>query len=670
MGLDVPDLDDRDFEDLLESARDRIPVHTDEWTDHNAHDPGITILEVLAYVVESDLYRLDRITDRHLEKYLALAGASPRGPEPATARVRVDPPPLLVGRTVPEGTALVATDATDVERPFETDAPVTLSDATVGAVVADHARGRTDAMSANRTDGLSFSPFGETAREGSACYVGFEGDPFVGGVQHLAVEYDDSGMPAPASHGDEASTFDPSVAVTWEYCTDYDRWHRHDAWSELSVLRDDTDDFYAGGIVELERPADWDPDPASILDHPRELRWIRCRIADGGHEVPPRLTRLSTNALTATHRGRVTGEPLSRVGSEGVDGGDLTTARPDQTFAFDRAPVLEATVTVGGDEWTRVDSFDASGPEDAHYVLDRSTGRLRFGDEVHGRVPEPDQPVVAERYVHGGGSDGNLTPPVRWRFAADAFDEGTVEADAVDDVTFAFGGASGGRDAESIEDALARLQRDRETPYRAVTAEDYEYVATHTPGLRFGRATAITERVDGGSEGREGCEAHKRVRVIVVPYSTRDRPEPSDAFLEAVRRHVQKHRLLTDRTAVDPPTYVGVGVSADIEVSSGYSEADRIRAVEVALDAFLDPLDGFDGDGWPFGRAVYRSEVFETVDAVEGVDCVSDVSLSPRGERAVDAAGNVLLADEALAYATDHDVTVRRDDGGCGGDWR
>lgn len=652
MGLDIPDLDDRSFEQLLEDARKRIPVHSDAWTDHNAHDPGITILETLAFVAESELYRLDRVTDAHVEKYLSLLGASPKPPRPATAHLRVDPPPAAVGRTVPASTRLAAEDATGVVRRFETDTAVTLTDATVGAVISDHGRGRTDHTTANGSVGMSFHAFGERARAGNAMYLGFEGDPFVGGLVDLGIDMYEAGLPAPASHGDEAVTFEPSVGVVWEYYTDGD-------WAELRVLRDETRQFYSGGLVRLERPADWDSEPVTILDHPRPLRWLRCRIVQDTeetvpHEVPPRLEGVYTNAVTATHATRRSGETLARP-----DGSERTTAEPDQTFVFEHAPVLDATVSVGGETWERVDSFDSSGPDDEQYVLDEAAGTISFGDEIGGRIPAPDQPVVAEEYEHGGGTGGNVTATADWRFAGGEFDDVAIE----------FRDAGGGADGETIDEALARFQRERERPFRAVTTDDYRYIATHTPGLRFGRAAAVVEEADPGHGGAGGCEQHKQVRVVVVPHSPRDRPRPTEGFLDAVRRHVERHRLVTDRVSVVAPTYVGVGVRAEVRIAPDYSQTGRIDAVESALANFLHPLRGFDGDGWPFGRPVHPSEVYRTIDAVEGVDCVFDVSLSPTGEGEVGPDGSIHIAESSLVYSTAHDVTVRGNRNGCTGEF-
>lgn len=653
MGLEVPDLDDRTFEELLEDVRKRIPVHTEDWTDHNLHDPGITILETLAYVADSELYRLDRITDEHIEKYLALLGEPPRPPKSATAMLGLDPPPGVVGRPIPPDTTIAAEPVGGPVRLFETETPVMLTDASVGAVISEHPDGRSDLTTANRSAGMSYPAFGEAATEGSSLYIGFDGDPFVGGLLDLGIDFHEAGVPEPATHGDEESTFEPSVSVAWEYCPVDEDWHRDEAWTGLAVIRDETKELYEGGIVRLERPSDWPPPSDEMLDYPRPLRWIRCTIVDDGHEIAPRFNQVYTNPVRASHRSIVTDERLVRP-----DGGEETSARPDQTFAFANAPVLSATVTVGGETWDEVDSFDASGPDDEHYVLDAAAGTIRFGDELGGQIPEPGQEVVAEEYVHGGGAAGNVSANADWQFIDDELAGVGVDRRSVD----------GGRDADTVEDALGRIQRDRNTPFRAVTTDDYAYVATHTPGLRFGRAAAVVEEAVQPDDRSGECESGKRVRVVIVPFSTHERPEPSDAFLEAVRRHVEKHRLLTDRVSVEPAGYVGVGVSVEIGLETGYSAEGRTAAVESRLNEFLDPLDGYDGEGWPFGRPVYRSEIYETVDAVAGVDCVFDLSLRPTGDGGLDDEGSVTIANTALVYPTDHTVSVRRDYGSCGGE--
>lgn len=72
MPLKLPTLDDRRYADLVEEARRLIPIYDPDWTNHNPSDPGITLLELFAWLTEMLLYRLDRVTDEHQRKFLKL----------------------------------------------------------------------------------------------------------------------------------------------------------------------------------------------------------------------------------------------------------------------------------------------------------------------------------------------------------------------------------------------------------------------------------------------------------------------------------------------------------------------------------------------------------------------------------------------------------------------
>ena len=74
MGLEAPKLDDRGFTDLVEEARARIALYTPEWTDHNLSDPGMTLIELFAFMMDVALYRLNRVPDKNYIKFMELIG--------------------------------------------------------------------------------------------------------------------------------------------------------------------------------------------------------------------------------------------------------------------------------------------------------------------------------------------------------------------------------------------------------------------------------------------------------------------------------------------------------------------------------------------------------------------------------------------------------------------
>ena len=72
MPITLPNLDDRRYADLVEESRALIPTYAPEWTDHNEVDPGITLIELFAYLSEMLLYRLNRVTDDNRYAFLKL----------------------------------------------------------------------------------------------------------------------------------------------------------------------------------------------------------------------------------------------------------------------------------------------------------------------------------------------------------------------------------------------------------------------------------------------------------------------------------------------------------------------------------------------------------------------------------------------------------------------
>jgi hypothetical protein len=72
MPLNIPNLDDRRFTDLMEEALSMLPRYAPEWTNHNPSDPGITLIELLAYFSELQIYHLNRISRQNKIKFLQL----------------------------------------------------------------------------------------------------------------------------------------------------------------------------------------------------------------------------------------------------------------------------------------------------------------------------------------------------------------------------------------------------------------------------------------------------------------------------------------------------------------------------------------------------------------------------------------------------------------------
>jgi len=108
-----PKLDDRTFHDIVEEAISMIPRYSPEWTNHNPSDPGITLIELAAWMTDLLIYRLNQVPDKNYVAFLNLLGIKLRAPRAARALTRFA---LVEGATkqrVPRGTQVSTPHATE-----------------------------------------------------------------------------------------------------------------------------------------------------------------------------------------------------------------------------------------------------------------------------------------------------------------------------------------------------------------------------------------------------------------------------------------------------------------------------------------------------------------------------------------------------------------------------
>ncbi|HEX8144697.1 MAG TPA: putative baseplate assembly protein [Pyrinomonadaceae bacterium] len=322
-------------------------------------------------------------------------------------------------------------------------------------------------------------------------------------------------------------------------------------------------------------------------------------------------------------------------------------------------------------DYTRVDDFDASLPTDPHFTLDALTGEIVFGDGEYGNVPQSPEDenrdnirIIAYRTT--SGDNGNV---LRETLASIVEPFGTNLSAALKSLSVTNRReAKGGTLRETLEEAKTRVRRDLKTRFQAVTSDDYEYLARATPGLRVARSKAIP-LYKPGMANYPAKEAPASVTVVVVPYSPAVKPVPSKAFLQTVCRHLDKHRLVTTKVYVIAPQYVEVSVQATISLKVGFEAATVLQAVVTKLNNFLRPLPvetDATSKGWPFGRTVFKSEIYQVIELVEGVDCVEKVALTARGadiER--DADGNILIPPQALVVPGEHRIEIMFNEEEC-----
>ena len=251
----------------------------------------------------------------------------------------------------------------------------------------------------------------------------------------------------------------------------------------------------------------------------------------------------------------------------------------------------------------------------------------------YGRVPEVGRRIRINKYRFGGGVAGNV-PVNRINILRSA-------VPYVDRVTN-MRRATGGRDQETLDEAILRARREMRAQHRAVTTEDFENLAMGM-GREIGRVKCLAPGESNGSL------PPGMVELLVVPavadavlVGDLSRLELEEGLMTRLQRYLDEYRLLSATVRVREPVYVGVQVHAEIVVSD-YARPDVVvgRVGEV-LTHYLSPLkvdndktlpEGVvEGDwaGWPFGRSLYVAELFSVIQQVPGVKHVLDVQLRQR----------------------------------------
>lgn len=653
MPLPDPQLDDRRFQDIVNEAKQLIPRYCPEWTDHNVSDPGVTLIELFAYMTDLILYRMNRVPEKNYLRFMDLIGMEQKASVAARTNVTFRlsaPQPAAI--TIPRGTevATVQTAASDAIS-FTTDSDLVVYPPTLRQCLFSSDDVNFADYTAKLTiDGEFFDAFQRVPLPGDTLHFGFA-ENLSSHTLRLEVDANVEGI--------GVDPRDPPLA--WEAWCGETR-----GWVRCHIERDETGGLNTDGEVILYLPAAME---ARILSR-LQLHWVRLRVIQPRPRQPtysasPRVNTIIPSCVggtaPATHSAIAGSELLGR-----------TTGMPGETFTLLHSPVLERDASEYLEvfepdtewvRWTEVADFRNSGPEDLHYMLNSTAGTVQFGptlrqpdglEHAYGRTPERGSSLRFTRYRYGGGVEGNV--------GANSLVVLKSSIPYVAEVTNVLPGR-GGLDPESIEAAKFRAPLVIKTRDRAITASDYEYLAGEA-SRRVARARCIQARTDGSSSS----VPPGTVELLIVPLVPKDHPrtiealQPPPDLLEEVRQFLDDRRLLGTQLVVDGPAYVGVSVEATILVQRHRNSDDVRAAVAQQIRDYLDPLTGGpDGRGWPFGRDLYLSEMQSVVQAVPGVEYAQDVTLYQvdiQTGQSRAAGQKITVADDVLLLSYEHVVTV------------
>src|SRR3954447_2292386 len=451
MPLPQPILDDRSYQQLRDELVRRIPVYAPEWTDYEPSDPGVTLIELFAFLGENLLFRFNQIPESTKLQFLRLLDVPLRPAAPASGFVAFTT--TTVGGALVEQRTTLRAGSTPFETKDEVDVrPLSLravgrlsrgapqpGEETEFATRAWDARRRMPGVGTGEapeyyaTQVLGEDPAapGATALDLETAVDGILWVPVLGeqaaknALAHaiLNIGYvPDEEVPSMADVDACPGLPERSVtrSVVWQASTGTIDGAKP-RYVTLGHVGDTTNALSRSGVVRLELPHDPttldvfrpdDPDAAGTGELPPEidakleeklLFWLRAFRADGG-----KLGRVLWVGANAAEAEQVQQASPEFLGTGTGDAGQKATLvnRP----VIPRSVGLEVEESTGWTRWQEVDTFAASAEGDRHYVLDPEAGEVRFGDGVRGLAPQIGQRIRATGYRYGGGLAGNVPP--------------------------------------------------------------------------------------------------------------------------------------------------------------------------------------------------------------------------------------------------------------------
>jgi len=690
MPLIAPILDDRSFEDLFAELRNRIPVYNPAWTDHLDSDPGITLLQLFAYLGEGLQFRFNQIPEATQLAFLKLLGLPLHPARPARALVRFE-------SQAASGVVLYAGDQLKAGKTLYT----LEQDATVWPLDCVGVARRSLLSEEEQADNAKVKAFiGNLDKEvGTAVQASVDAlqlgqDDHVAPYEVLTLPSDGSGAPL-----DFSSTVDGCVWIAVLVSAD--------ARIKVADITDKTLGLQRveGRSLSLSlgfSPAAWFPEldqvPVCSAGNGPSLVWQASLAAlkkDGGADYLP-LRMAGDTSAGFTQEGVVRielpadlnglGVPIPPPGLAGTgdfppelddeqserlwfwlrtwrgDGSRIGqvqllslntvaveqaiaaapellgtgTGQPGQVYQLANAPVLlDARYPVRlqveeasvWTDWSRVDDLDASGREDRHFTVDAEAAAVSFGE----RYPQLGERIRVLGYRWGGGAGGNL-PAGAIAKPGEILPGPTPPAPLIRPTQAELKcgnplAAYGGVDAESLDAALARIPTELRRNHRAVARDDFAELALQTPAVELGRAECLPLFHAPSHSRKPGC-------VSVAVWPARDPQHPNaplpDAWeLAQVCSWLDRWRLVTTELYIIPPTYRRIALAVSVKVHEGYG-LDAVRDwLDILLRQYLAPLPpyGPDGHGWPLGRRVLARELEGVAMQVEGVEYIEALRL-------------------------------------------
>ncbi len=698
-------LDDQNFIEIANRSRRLIQKYAPDWTNENASDPGIAILEMLAWLKDSMQYYMDQSHLISTSAYMELLGIHPRSAVPAEMIVRA----IADKRAFENRLTLklpVRYPLTADETPFELADAYEIQNTSLRAIYSsntDFSRKAVDLSSAFDNKAKAY-PFSQTPYMGACLYLGFDNLDIGRLSMYFNMEDDPEGFRNPC----DLSNI-PFAKGVWEIA---DPSGEEVVWRALKLHSDETHNFMEDGIVTLY--IDGPIHTFGLLKGELALVWLRFRVTHTSYDRSPvcknivpngmRLKQLKTHAYTLpvsfsdlTDENEIVLEHFIEDGAQILlqslegeiyhtlkdsdysmiqndDGSVRIRLLETNDFTDRRMRLVIGQSSAGGINIHPVRGLPFDTIESAFDHLVFSSVEVEVNEDHQTDIWHSWKPVrhlwastASSRHIcinpeagtfeFGNNEIGALPDPKEQGFriisassSRNEFGNGhytkilpsvTQEQVRFEPLTR----ARFGKREETPAEAIDRFKASLMVPEILNSREHIERVIKATPGLAIRDVSVLA-----------GEHAGKKGRIVVLSKTFEKQPQLPAVYQKLIETRMEETRLMTESWTVSGPEYIEITVKAEI-IKDPAVDLSR-KVIENAVREFIEPAYGK-----RFGRHYASSRLMRKIEKISGVIRVSRLNIQTKSGICKKSDGDIQLPETAIGKLTAFDLQILNNQG-------
>lgn len=630
-------LDNESYTDIVKKAVNRISKIYPYWTNYNSADPGMTIIELLAWFKEVQQYHLNVLSNEHFKRYLKLLGIHPKPLTPSETYLKISG-----NEFIPKGTVYYADDI-----PFETLDGFRSLENSITKIISDSQV--IENYNSFDLKNMKFSPFGDKENKKKNFKIYLKNN--IKSLENINIyfeiinEYEDSQL--------NYDDFIPYVKINAEYFNGKEL-------IPADIVTDDTLGFFKSGVISIK------------VENYNEVSskecYIKFLIDSNEYVIPPIISSICINAVKSIQRytySKVIQSEVSNNETFFIKSDRLFESGITEIYGIDgekRIPIKEfiqdeSTIYISdckfekieivsftekfsnlrfvgnaygfGDyrlkyelnsieseslclyikesdeiyyKWKKVTDFDLSGKHSRHFVFAENENEFVFGNGEKGMPPDGKILIVSCACSLGNGGNvktgminsyNNLTKSIGINFKA----------------------ASGGKSAETVEECFKQARENLHKSERCITFEDYEYAVRNVPGAAVKRVKAF-------------LNDNAQLNEIVIAVETYGQNHYiNDSCMKNFKKRIIPKSVIGTKITFIPPVYAKINIYAEI-VTKPHFENSRKLTEQMLYDYFISDRIGF-------GDIISKNNVIDYIYNQPWISRVKELDISVSGNNAI-----------------------------------